>query len=213
MLSLNINMNAVGSAGAAATSAAGKPAGTQSLTSDQQRRVEELKQIDRKVHDHELAHIAAGAGIVNSGPDYTYTYGPDGKPYATAGEVGIDTAQAEKPQENIDKGRTIQRAALAPQEPSPQDHRVASIGAQLEATGRSDLSRQQEAERAAQVGQSQQKHAAAAAPAGGPTTPPNGATPTGAPTANSNDVDQLVRNAYATVAAGSAAAGRVSVYA
>lgn len=170
----------------ASTGSKTRVAATRELTADQQRKVEELKEIDRKVHEHEQAHIAAGGGVVTSGASYTYTYGPDGKPYATGGEVGIDTSKEEKPQENIDKGRLVQRAALAPQDPSPQDYRVASIGAQLETTGRSDLTREQELERAAQAREAQQ---------------------------DSGDASQLLQNTYATVAAGSANADRVSVYA
>ena len=99
------------------------------LTAAQQRQVEALKSADVRVRAHEQAHLAAGAGIVSSGASYTYTYGPDGRAYATAGEVGIDTSAEKKPQENIDKGRLIQAAALAPPDPSPQDRRVAAVGA------------------------------------------------------------------------------------
>ncbi|RTL56538.1 MAG: hypothetical protein EKK46_04090 [Rhodocyclaceae bacterium] len=124
------------------------------LTAQQQREVARLQQIDRDVRAHEQAHIAAGHGVVTSGPNYTYTYGPDGKQYATGGEVGIDTAPAHKPQANIDKGIRIQAAALAPRDPSPQDYRVAAVGSHLETTGRNDLAAveaQQRAEEAAKA--------------------------------------------------------------
>lgn len=113
------------------------------LTPEQQQRVKELQQTDRTVREHEAAHIAAGAGVVTSGPTYTYTYGPDGKAYAVSGEVGIDTSAEDKPEDNIDKGVRIQKAALAPRDPSPQDYRVAAVGAELESTGRDDLAQQQ----------------------------------------------------------------------
>lgn len=116
------------------------------LTPEQLREVERLKQIDREVRAHEQAHLSAGFGVVTSGPSYTYTYGPDKKQYATAGEVGIDTSAEKKPQANVDKGQRIQAAALAPAEPSPQDHRVAAIGRQLEIQGRADLAREQRAQ-------------------------------------------------------------------
>ncbi|HTJ97470.1 MAG TPA: putative metalloprotease CJM1_0395 family protein [Rhodocyclaceae bacterium] len=110
------------------------------LSAADQRRVQELKQIDAEVRAHEQAHMNAGRGIITSGPSYTYTDGPDGKQYAVAGEVGIDTSPESKPQQNIDKGARIQAAALAPIQPSPQDQRVAAVGSELEAKGRSDLS-------------------------------------------------------------------------
>lgn len=112
------------------------------LTTAEQREVAVLQAIDSAVRAHEQAHIAAGRGVVTSGPNYTYTYGPDGKSYATGGEVGIDTSAEKKPEANIDKGARIQAAALAPKDPSPQDYRVASIGSQLEARGRADLARE-----------------------------------------------------------------------
>lgn len=115
--------------------------GATGLTPQERRRVAELQQIDREVRAHEAAHMAAGRGVVTSGADYSYTYGPDGQRYAVAGEVGIDTAAEQKPEDNIEKGAAIQDAALAPRNPSAQDYRVAGIGAQLESRGRIELAR------------------------------------------------------------------------
>ncbi len=122
---------------------------SQELTAAQQRQVARLQQIERDVIAHEQAHIAAGHGLITSGPNYTYTYGPDGKRYAIGGEVGIDTAAERKAEANIDKGIRIQAAALAPKDPSAQDYQVAAVGEQLETQGRTDLiqeQRQQQAE-------------------------------------------------------------------
>lgn len=121
--------------------------GPKQLTPEQQRQVAELQQIDRAVRAHEQAHLSAGRGVVTSGANFSYTYGPDGKRYAVGGEVSIDTSAEKKPEANIDKGIRIQAAALAPKDPSPQDHRVAAIGGRLEALGRSDLAQQQAEER------------------------------------------------------------------
>ena len=60
--------------------------------------VDELKQTDRKVRQHEMAHMAAGGGMITSGASYTYERGPDGQSYAVAGEVGIDTSPGKTPQ-------------------------------------------------------------------------------------------------------------------
>jgi len=51
------------------------------------RRVEQLKQRDREVRAHEMAHVAAGAGVVTSGASYSYETGPDGRRYAVGGEA------------------------------------------------------------------------------------------------------------------------------
>lgn len=127
--------------------AADKLGFSRELTPAQRKQVEELRRIDATVREHEAAHLRNGRGVVTSGASFSFTYGPDGKAYAVAGEVGIDTSPEQKPEANIDKGRAIQVAALAPRDPSPQDYRVASVGGQLESRGRSDLADQQVQER------------------------------------------------------------------
>lgn len=132
---------------AAASHRQGQAAGQAQLPPDQQRKVAELEQIDRAVHAHEAAHLAAAQGLATSGATYTYVYGPDGKRYAVGGEVGIDTSAESKPQANIDKGRRIRAAAMAPADPSPQDYQVASAGDQLVTLGRTELAAQQRQQR------------------------------------------------------------------
>ena len=87
----------------------------------------ELKVRDREVRAHERAHAAAAAGVAHSAPRYTFTRGPDGRQYAIGGEVSIDTSPvAGDPEATLKKARIIQRAALAPAEPSAQDRAVAA---------------------------------------------------------------------------------------
>jgi hypothetical protein len=121
------------------------------LTPEQMRQIASLQRIDALVRQHEQMHVAAGGSVITSGPNYSYAYGPDGKQYAVSGEVGIDTSPGSKPQENIDKGRMIQRAALAPPDPSPQDLQAAAVGGQLEAQGHTDLVAELAAEREAEA--------------------------------------------------------------
>ena len=113
------------------------------LSPEELRRIAELKRIDAEVRAHEQAHINVGRELITSGPNYEYTYGPDGKRYAVSGEVGIDTSPEQEPQANIDKGQRIQDTALAPVDPSPQDYQVAATGKQLEDQGRRDLRTEQ----------------------------------------------------------------------
>ncbi len=130
-------ISSVGAAFAQATRQADRESGE--LSPEQRREVARLREIDRHVRAHEAAHIAAGGGLVTGGATYSYAYGPDGKAYAVAGEVGIDTSHESEPEANISKGQRIQAAALAPADPSPQDYRVASAGAELAAQGRAEL--------------------------------------------------------------------------
>ncbi len=113
----------------------------------------QLEARDREVRAHEMAHLAA-AGQYARGLSYTYQTGPDGKQYAVGGEVGIDTSPVPgDPEATIVKAQVIQRAALAPAEPSAQDRRVAQAATQMMAQARVEISQQQiEGEEGGQIG-------------------------------------------------------------
>ena len=99
--------------------------GEQELTEEEQKEVEELKKRDLEVKRHEQAHYQA-AGRYASPPVYEYQTGPDGKRYAVGGKVPIDTSEIPgDPEATLQKARIVKRAALAPEEPSSQDQRVA----------------------------------------------------------------------------------------
>lgn len=116
----------------------------QELTQDQLRELEQLKSRDREVRAHEMAHLAAGAGLVRGGMSFTYQNGPDGQRYAVGGEVSIDTSKvAGDPQATLQKARQIQAAAMAPANPSAQDRSVAAGAAQMAAEARMELVRMQ----------------------------------------------------------------------
>ncbi len=101
--------------------------------------VEKLRKIDRKVRAHEMAHLIAGGPYVRGGPYYKYITGPDGKRYAVAGEVKIDTSEEKDPEKTIRKMEVVRRAALAPADPSPTDRRVAAEASAKEARARMKL--------------------------------------------------------------------------
>jgi hypothetical protein len=70
---------------------------TQGLSEADLRRVEALQKRDREVRAHEMAHVAAGAGVVTSGASYSFETGPDGRRYAVGGEVGINVSPGVPP--------------------------------------------------------------------------------------------------------------------
>lgn len=110
----------------------------------------ELKKADTQVRQHEMAHVTAGAGVVTSGASFSYKRGPDGRNYAVAGEVSIDTAPVPgDPQATIRKMRQVKTAALAPASPSSQDLKVASRATAMAAKAASELMVLQARERAA----------------------------------------------------------------
>jgi hypothetical protein len=133
---------AAGSATAASSCGCGAGAGGQ-LSNQQQREVAALKQRDRQVRAHEAAHLAASGGYARGGPSFTYQKGPDGRLYAVGGEVGIDvSAIPGDPAATLRKAETVERAALAPAQPSGQDRSVAARAAALAAQARQQLARQ-----------------------------------------------------------------------
>ncbi|WP_245589233.1 putative metalloprotease CJM1_0395 family protein [Chitinimonas koreensis] len=101
------------------------------LSEEQQDQLRKLQARDREVRQHEQAHLAAAGGLAVSGPTYTFQRGPDGVSYAIGGEVNIDTSPGRTPQETLTRAQTIERAALAPKDPSGADRAVAAQARQM----------------------------------------------------------------------------------
>lgn len=112
------------------------------LTDQQRQEVAKLKQRDREVRTHEQAHRAAGgahAGAIS----LQFTQGPDGKRYAVEGSVPIDLSPVKgDPAATIRKMQQVQRAALAPADPSGADRRVAAVARRAEQQARVELTAQ-----------------------------------------------------------------------
>lgn len=124
---------------------------TQQLRQEQLE-IAELASRDREVRAHEQAHAAVG-GAYAGAPTYTYSRGPDGKRYAIGGEVSIDSSPIPNdPEATLRKMELVQRAALAPAEPSAQDRRVAAQAAAQATQARAELAqlRREEAASAAE---------------------------------------------------------------
>lgn len=117
------------------------------LTESEQRQVQQLADRDREVRTHEQAHLSAAASRATSGASFTYTDGPDGKRYATGGEVSVDTSPVRgDPEATLRAAELIQRAALAPAEPSTQDRQVAAAANAMAQVASTELSQQRVAE-------------------------------------------------------------------
>lgn len=118
----------------------------QQLTKEELAKVQELKERDAEVRAHEQAHLAAAGGHATGGASYTLQKGPDGRSYAVGGEVGIDMSKESDPSATIAKMQTVQRAALAPANPSSTDRQVAAQAAVKEAQARQELLQEQQEE-------------------------------------------------------------------
>lgn len=110
--------------------------------------IAELASRDREVRAHEQAHASVGGSYAGA-PTYIFKRGPDGKSYAVGGEVGIDTSPVPNdPEATLRKMELVQRAALAPAEPSAQDRRVAAQASAQAAVARAELAQLRRAEEA-----------------------------------------------------------------
>lgn len=94
------------------------------LSPSEKQLVSELQTRDAQVRQHEAAHKSAGAPT--GAASYTYQKGPDGKMYAIGGEVDVAMKSGATPEETIQNAQAVIAAAMAPSDPSPQDHAVAS---------------------------------------------------------------------------------------
>ena len=109
------------------------------LEADDLQLVRQLQSRDREVRAHEQAHASVGGSLAGS-PNLNYTNGPDGKRYAISGDVAIDASPvANNPEATIQKLEQVQRAALAPANPSSQDLKVAAKAASSVIQARSEL--------------------------------------------------------------------------
>ncbi|TVR46201.1 MAG: hypothetical protein EA402_02995 [Planctomycetota bacterium] len=110
------------------------------LTPEQLQQVEALRRRDLEVRQHEQAHLAAAGSLARGGPVYSYERGPDGRQYAVAGEVRIDTAPVPgDPQATIWKMEQVRRAALAPMQPSAADRAIAQVASQQAQQARMEI--------------------------------------------------------------------------
>lgn len=101
--------------------------GTGGLTDAEAAEVTALSARDEEVRAHEEAHARVGGQYAGS-PSYSYTTGPDGRPYAVAGEVPIDVSPVpEDPAATVAKMEVVKAAALAPAEPSAADRQIAAL--------------------------------------------------------------------------------------
>jgi len=119
--------------------AASKDEVAQQLTEEELAQVQELKLRDAEVRAHEQAHKST-AGQHAGAISLSYQTGPDGRRYAVGGEVPVDLSPVRgDPAATLQKMQTIQRAALAPAEPSGADRAAAARAAQQASKAQAEL--------------------------------------------------------------------------
>ena len=116
------------------------------MSAEDRKYLQELKERDREVREHEMAHKRV-AGQYAGAVTYTYQTGPDNKQYAIGGKTQLDTSEEPTPEENIVKQEIIYDAALAPKDPSSKDKEVARDAQQSAKRSKVELAQQEAAER------------------------------------------------------------------
>jgi SprA-related family len=113
------------------------------LTDEELSKLTELKLRDTEVRTHEQAHLSTAGAYAAGGASFSYTTGPNGKRYATGGEVPIDMAKEDSPAATILKMQTVRRAALAPANPSSADRAIAAQASAKELQAKKELQAQE----------------------------------------------------------------------
>jgi hypothetical protein len=107
--------------------------------------IRQLAARDQEVRNHEAAHAAVGGALAGA-PQFNYKRGPDGVLYAESGEVSISLSTASSdPRVVLNNAQQVQRAALAPADPSSQDRRIAAQAAQIAQQALTELTAQRNA--------------------------------------------------------------------
>lgn len=100
--------------------------------SEKQRTIDRLKNRDREVRLHEMSH-STSPDLIKIGPaQFDYTIGPDGKAYATGGNVTLTTGNPGTPEEALVKARALKQASMAPGEPSSKDFQAFNAALSME---------------------------------------------------------------------------------
>ena len=110
----------------------------------EQQIINELSKRDTEVKTHEQAHKAIG-GMFAQSPSFSYEKGPDGKRYAVDGEVQIDVGVIKgDPQATFNKMQKVYAAAMAPNQPSSADIRVAAEAVQKMNQAKAEMAEQRQ---------------------------------------------------------------------
>ena len=121
--------------------AATPPVNNADLSQEDQDTLQMLRRRDSEVRAHEQAHLVVAGQYAGGAATYSYRRGPDGQLYAIGGEVPLDMSPIQgQPEVTLRKAQQLQRAALAPADPSPQDRQVASAAARMEVQARAEAS-------------------------------------------------------------------------
>ena len=94
----------------------------------------ELERQDHEVRTRDMAYLAAAGGLAGSFA-VQYETGPDGRRYAVAADVNLDTSAAATPEQSLTKARALRAAAMS----ASGDASAATRANTMEAQARAEL--------------------------------------------------------------------------
>ncbi len=95
----------------------------------------DLERRDHEVRTKDMAYMAAAGGLAGSFA-IQYETGPDGRRYAVAADVNLDTSAAATPEQTVTKARALRTAAMS----ASGDASAASRANTMEAQARAEMS-------------------------------------------------------------------------
>ena len=106
--------------------------------------VSELKEHESSIVSHVQAHISSGGTIVSL-PSYVYTTSKSGIRFISSGDVTFKMFKITEHQSTqLDRAKTIEKAALAPINPTPQDRSVSILAQALASLALKSLNEQRD---------------------------------------------------------------------
>jgi hypothetical protein len=115
------------------------------LSSDERSQLAHLKMTDAAVRSLQFSRIAM-AGSLAHGQSTQFTSGPDGRLYATSGDVDVDTNPGSTPRESLARASTLRRFSAAggtPVSTPAVQENVSAQAAQIEFAARSEMTADQ----------------------------------------------------------------------
>ena len=120
---------------------------------EQRRAQQQLQAENAAVRSHEQAHVRLLGGAAASPVLYDTVRGPDGQSYAVAGKIKVDLSPVPgDPAATLRKARQVRTAALAPNDPSGADMRVAAAAYRLEMQAKRNMASESDTERSGAPG-------------------------------------------------------------
>ncbi len=104
--------------------------------------ISRLKKRDQEVRNHERAHLQKAGASAAGGPVFEFEEGPDGHSYAVSGHVPISLPEISgNPLATLEMAKMVKAAALAPDDPSSQDLKVAAQAENVIRKARAELAK------------------------------------------------------------------------